>query len=151
MPVCNLSDDAFEQLMSKTVLEELPAGEMLFREGESDNKTFYLLTGELILSRVAGGSQVITGGSKITQIPLAHKKPRQETARAKSNIGYVGFDSDLLNALLTLDQTSAGEPVDKNDEDNEEDWMSAVLQSGQRVKRLQLALPPPPVRLLLVF
>jgi CRP-like cAMP-binding protein len=139
MPICNLSDDKFEQLMHKTVLEEMPAGEMLFREGETDNKTFYLLTGELILSRSAGGSQIIAGGSKITQVPVAHKQPRQETARTKSNIGYVGFDSDFLNALLTLDQTSAGEPVEKEieDEEDENDWMGTVLQSN-----LFVQIPP---------
>jgi len=137
MPICNLSDDKFEQLMCKTVLEELPAGETLFREGESDNKTYYLLTGELILSRVAGGSQIITGGAKITQIPIAHKKPRQETARAKSDIGYVGFDSDFLNALLTFDQLPAAEPVANKDTDDEGDWMSAVLQSN-----LFVQIPP---------
>ena len=117
MPICNLSDDKINELLRKTVLEELPAGEILFTEGISDNKVYYLLTGELELSRTGGGSQVIAGGTKLTLMPLAHRKPRQETAIAKTDIGYVAFDTDYLDALLTLDQTTAGEKVEAEEDE----------------------------------
>ena len=145
VPANALNAENFQELASKAKLEEIPAGRFLFKKGEMDRKTVYVLSGEVEVTGESG-SQVIRGGTPEGRHPLANQQPRQLSARTRSNCTVTRFDSDLLDILLTWDQLSGIEVSDitlteadavVNDEDGSGDWMTRILQS-----KAFLRIPP---------
>lgn len=133
VPVCNLTSDNFDELAKKAVVEHIGAGNALFKEGQKDSKTFYLLNGEIEIKSPNGGSLIVVGGSKESLQPLANRQPRQETAIARTDVSFIGIDTDMLDVLLTWDQTASYVVTEINTEDSAEDdsdWMTKILQSN---------------------
>lgn len=144
VPVCNLTNDNFNELLKNTVMESLPAGKILFKEGQADKKTYYLLEGEIQLRHKDGQSEIIRGGTKKALQPLAQKQPRQSTAIALTEVRYIEIDSDLLDVLLTWDQTTSYVVSDISEEaaeGDDSDWMTRILQSN-----VFLQIPPPNIQ-----
>jgi len=132
VPLTQLTEDNLQDLAAKTYVETLPAGKSLFKRGDNDNQSFYLLSGAIQL-RGDAGDKSIAGGTAPARFPLDHHRPRQATATAKTDIRYIKIDNDLLDILLTWDQ-NAGYMVTEIDaegdgrrEDN--DWMTNILRS----------------------
>jgi len=118
-------------LARKTSLKELPPGRTLFREGDTDKRTFYLVSGEVELlmgSKVVG---TVRGSSLEARNPLVPGLPRRFTARAASALEYLAIDSDLLDVLLTWDQTGTYEVSELNSSEqvSGDDWMTTLLQT----------------------
>ncbi len=118
-------------LARKTSLKELPAGRTLFREGDTDKRTFYLVSGEVDLlmgTKVVG---TVRGGSIEARNPLVPGLPRRFTARASTALEYLAIDSDLLDVLLTWDQTGSYEvsELSSSDQVSGDDWMTTLLQT----------------------
>ncbi|NIV75676.1 MAG: cyclic nucleotide-binding domain-containing protein [Gammaproteobacteria bacterium] len=141
VPPSALNAENFQELLRKAVAEEIPAGRTLFKKGERDRKTIYLLTGDIELMGDRGVEAVIKGGSEEARHALANQQPRRVTARAKTAVTVARFDSDLLDILLTWDQLSGIEVSDITiEEDAPEDagdWMTRILQS-----KAFLRIPP---------
>jgi len=145
VPPSALNAENFQELARKAVVEDLAAGRVLFKKGDADRKTMYLLEGELEIITDKGVESVLKGGTDQARHPLANQQPRQVTGKAKTNITVTSFDSDLLDILLTWDQLSGIEVsdigVDDDDDDDEEsdggDWMTRILQS-----KAFLRIPP---------
>jgi len=138
VPPQSLNAENFQELARKAVVEELPAGRVVFRKGDVDRKAVYLLSGEVELLGEQGVEAVVRGGSDEAKHPLANQQPRQLTARARTAVEVTRFDSDLLDILLTWDQLSGIEVSDistsvaaTDAEGDEEggDWMTRILQS----------------------
>ncbi len=132
IPANALNVENFQELASKARLEEIPAGKVIFKQGETDRKLIYLLEGDVIVSG-GDGARVISGGTDAARHPLDNHQPRQATATAKTPCKLTKFDSDLLDILLTWDQLSGIEvneiQVDDEDDDDSGDWMTRILQS----------------------
>lgn len=134
VPLNELTQDNLNELAEKTRMETLPKGKALFKRGDSDNFSFYLLTGELILLDENNTKEVIKGGSSSTRFPIGHKRPRQVTAIANSDCTFFRIDNDMLDILLTWDQ-NAGLMVSEldesegQDEGDDGDWMTMMLRS----------------------
>lgn len=130
-PLDGLKRDNLYALVRKTTLRELSAGRSLFKEGDADRRTYYLVNGEVELRSGERSVAVLKAGTPEARNPIAPAQPRRFTARALTDIEYVSLDTDLLDVLLTWDQTGtyevseiAGEP----DADSE-DWMTVLLQT----------------------
>ena len=143
VPPSSLNAENFQELASKAVLEEIPPGKLIFKKGDLDRKTVYLLAGDVELVDEGGGKKAVKGGTMEAKHPLGNQQPRQVTAQAKSKASIVRFDSDLLDILLTWDQLSGIEVSDisvEEEDDNEDeggDWMTRILQS-----KAFLRIPP---------
>ena len=140
VPPSALNAENFQELARKAVVEDLPGGRTIFKKGDVDRKTVYLLSGEIELLTDDGKSTVVRGGSDEARHPLANQQPRQMTARSRGNISITRFDSDLLDILLTWDQLSGIEVSDisvEEEEDQGGDWMTRILQS-----KAFLRIPP---------
>ena len=104
-PLDGLKAENLHALARKTVIRELGAGRVLFKEGDTDKRTFYLVAGQVELradDRIMG---VIKAGTAEAHAALAPGLPRRFTARAAMDLEYIMIDSDLLDVLLTWDQT----------------------------------------------
>ena len=105
---------------------------MLFREGDSDKRTFYLLSGSLQLSNKAGEQRSLRAGTEDTRQPVCPITPRRWTAKATEPVEYISIDTDLLDVMLTWDQTGTYEVHDLNTTAVPavaDDWMTTLLQT----------------------
>jgi len=143
IPANALNAENFQELASKARMEELPPGRFLFKKGDLDRKTVYLLSGEVELIGDGGAPRVVRGGGADARHPLANQQPRQASARTRTACTVTRFDSDLLDILLTWDQLSGIEVSDitlaeeEPDEEAGGDWMTRILQS-----KAFLRIPP---------
>lgn len=133
-PLDGLKPENLQSLARKTVLRELPAGRLLFKEGDSDKRTYYLVSGALELLRDDRTVTVLRAGSPEARNPIAPFTPRRYTARAISNrVEFVAIDSDMLDMMLTWDQTGSyevGELSSANEQaPASDDWMTTLLQT----------------------
>lgn len=131
-PLDGLKRENLLALARKTALKEMPAGRSLFREGDTDKRTYYLVRGEVELR--AGDEVVATvrAGTLEARNPLAPSVPRRFTARATTDIDFISIDSDLLDVLLTWDQTGTYEVEELTGNEavtGGDDWMTTLLQT----------------------
>ena len=93
----------------------------------------WLISGRLELLEGNRTIAILGGGSAETRTPLSPTLPRKFTARAIDPIKYLEIDSDLLDTLITWDQTGiyeVGELAAQLDTTEEFDWMTLLLQSN---------------------
>jgi CRP-like cAMP-binding protein/rhodanese-related sulfurtransferase len=130
-PLDGLKNENLRALSRKTALRELAQGRLLFKEGDTDKRTFYLVSGTVEL--LSGGRIVgtVTAGAPDARHPIAPVLPRRCMARVASDrIEYLSIDSDLLDVLLTWDQTGTYEVGDlQSGGEAGGDWMTVLLQS----------------------
>lgn len=133
VPPSALNAENFQELAGKAYVEEMPAGKLIFKIGDTDRKTIYLLEGQVALEAKDGRHSTVTGGSAVAKYPLDNNQPRQQTARTTTACKITRFDSDLLDILLTWDQLSGIEvseiSVNADEEQDASDWMTRILQS----------------------
>jgi CRP-like cAMP-binding protein len=129
-PISGVKPENLTTIASKSFIEDCGAGRFVFKQGDTDKRHVYVISGELELRSGEKVVKVITGGSDDAKHPLAPQLPRMLSARAKTNVEFLAVDSDLLDIMLTWDQTSSFE-VDVIDEEDDDsgDWMTAVLAS----------------------
>ena len=138
IPVNTLTRNNFRELAAAAVIEKVPAKTVLFREGDKDNQSIYLLEGEVALksSGTSDTKKTVVGGSDDARYALAQLKPRRVTGTTIRDSIIARIDSALLDRLLTWDQVSGIEVVEM-DGDEDTDWMLQVLRSDTFEK-----LPP---------
>jgi CRP-like cAMP-binding protein len=109
-PLDGLKTENLHSLARKTTLRELSSGKLLFKEGDTDNKTYYLVSGVVELLREGRVVLKIRGGSPEARNPIVPGNPRRYSARVVSDrIEYLAIDSDMLDVMLTWDQTGTYE------------------------------------------
>jgi CRP-like cAMP-binding protein len=133
-PLDGLKSENLHSLARKTVLRELTAGRMLFKEGDTDKRTYYLVSGVVELLHDNRTVLVIRGGSPEARNPIGPSNPRRYSARVVSDrIEYVSIDSDMLDMMLTWDQTGSYEVNELHGIEDEssasDDWMTTLLQT----------------------
>lgn len=143
VPPSALNAENFQELAGKTFVEDVPAGKTIFKEGDTDRQSVYLVDGQVEVTSSRGDSKIVISGSEMAKHPLANQQPRKNTVTAKVDSKIIRIDSDLLDILLTWDQLSGIEvdeiQVEENPDEGEEDgdWMTRILQS-----KAFMQLPP---------
>jgi CRP-like cAMP-binding protein len=130
-PLDGLKSENLRALARKTTVRELGQGRLLFKEGDTDKRTFYLVSGAVDLLSEGHIVGTIRGGTPDAKHPIAPILPRRCTARvATDRIEYVSIDSDLLDVLITWDQTGTYEVGElQAGSAAGDDWMTLLLQS----------------------
>jgi CRP-like cAMP-binding protein/rhodanese-related sulfurtransferase len=129
-PIDSLKKDNLAALAKKTKVRDAQPGETLFREGDTEKRTFYVLSGTVELREGSQRIGRITGGTEDARNPLSPKLPRRHTVIATSAVEYITIDSDLLDVMLTWDQTGSYEVSELRGETaGGDDWMTTLLQT----------------------
>jgi len=128
-PLDSLKAENLHALARKTRVRSLEAGRVLFKEGDSDKRTFYLVAGQVELRSDGQTIAVIRARTAEARIPLSAGLPRKFTARAATDIEYIMIDSDLLDVLITWDQTGQYEVSELRGGEVSGDWMTTLLQT----------------------
>jgi CRP-like cAMP-binding protein len=145
VPLNAISQERFKEMSEKIVIEEVLAGKYLFRKGDQDNQSIYLLEGKVNL--IDGFRKVtseVEAGTDISRYPIANQQPRSLSARAAKKVIIARIDSSLLDVFLTWDQSRTTEVVEIGAESNQ-DWMTRILQSEAFAK-----IPPSMIQSLLI-
>jgi CRP-like cAMP-binding protein len=129
-PLGSLKKDNLQALVKKTVVNEAKVGESIFAAGDTAKRTVYLLSGSIDLRADGETVASIIGGSDEARNPLAPQLPRRFTAVVTTNSTYITIDSDLLDVMLTWDQTGTYEVSDlQGQKEDPDDWMTTLLQT----------------------
>jgi len=133
VPLSELTQDNLQELSRSTFVEQIPAGRTLFKKGDTDNRSYYILGGEIELDTGDGPPRVVAGATPASRFPLDHHRPRQATAKARTQVFYFQVDNNHLDLLLTWGQ-NAGYMVTEIDNGAQEaddgDWMTHMLRSS---------------------
>jgi CRP-like cAMP-binding protein len=131
-PLEGMKKDNIAALAKKVFLRTLSPGRLLFKEGERDKRTVWVVSGTVEIREGDRTVGMIRGGSPEARNPLCHQQPRRMSARAVEEIAYLSIDSELLDVMITWDQTGTYEVADlrRNDADSEDDWMTTLLSSS---------------------
>ncbi len=130
-PLDGLKRDNLAALARKVQIRELSPGQVLFKEGDTEKRTIYIISGVLELVDQVKVVGTVEGGSELARNPVAPVYPRRISARARDRVQFLSIDSDLLDVMLTWDQTGTYEVSDLQDGSDEgsEDWMTMLLQT----------------------
>ena len=132
-PLDGLKRDNLAALARKIQVRELSPQQLMFKEGDTERRTIYVVSGSLELIDDQGKvEEIIEGGSDIARNPVAAIFPRRVTGRARNRVQYISIDSDLLDVMLTWDQTGSYEVSElqgEAEDEGGEDWMTMLLQT----------------------
>ncbi len=129
-PLDGLQRENLSALSKKTQLRTADPGRTLFTEGDSEKRTIYVVAGTVDLREGDQTVASVRGGSDEARNALAPMLPRRYTAVARDNVEYISIDSDLLDVMLTWDQTGAYEVSElRGDSGPADDWMTTLLQT----------------------
>lgn len=130
-PMDGLKRQNLVALVKKTSIRELQGGRALFKAGDTDKRTFYLVAGTLEMRTPEGKISTLTAGSPEARNAITPHLPRQATARAVETVEYISLDTDLLDVMLTWDQTGNYEVTELDgDDDDDQDWMTTLLHTA---------------------
>ena len=119
-PINSLLEDQIVELAAQTQEHALPAGKILFKEGDTDTDLIYLIEGQIEIVPSSGDPYRVKSGSPESRKPLTKHTPRRSTAIAVTPILFVRIDSDLVDTMLTWAESASSE--------NEE-----VIMSGEDI------------------
>ena len=131
-PLDSLKRENLAALAKKVQVRRLEGGRTLFREGDTDKRTYYLVAGTVELLDNGNRSGLLRAGTDEARNPLAPLLPRRCTARAVDDIAFISIDTELLDVMLTWDQTGTfevGHLQNGAGAGDDGDWMTTLLQT----------------------
>jgi CRP-like cAMP-binding protein len=131
-PLDGLKRDNLAALAKKVSVRTMSAGRVLFKEGDTDKRTVWLVDGMVEIREGDRTIAMIRGGTPEARNPLFPKTPRTVTARAVDEISYLSIDSELLDVMITWDQTGTYEVAELQSQlegTGGDDWMTTLLQT----------------------
>jgi len=144
VPLNSLSEEHFREISKHLVVQDVSAGRYLFSAGDQDNRSVYLLDGEVNFVDASGRvSGVVMAGTDPARYPLANQQPRLVSARVAVRSIIATIDSTLLDVLLTFDQSSTSRSVNAGVQ-ADDDWLTRMFRSEAFLK-----LPPADIQRLL--
>ena len=87
-PLDGLKSENLQALVKKTAVRTISSGRFLFKEGDDEHRTIYVLSGEIEFLENDTVIRTVTGGSPDAQNPLMPRLPRPVSARAKGDVEY---------------------------------------------------------------
>ena len=128
-PINSLSSENKQDLVSKVTATSVKTGHYVFKKGDTEKCHVYVLEGEIELVLGKKVIKLIKAGTSEGLRPIAHSFPRAVSARAKSDSVITRINSDMIDIMLTWDQTGNYMVEDVEEDDDETDWMSRILQT----------------------
>ena len=139
-PLEGLKKENQAALARKVFVKEMDGGRLLFKQGDQDKRVIWIVSGTVELREDERTIGVIKGGTPEARNPLTTKSPREFSARAMDQVEYLAIDGELLDVMITWDQTGTYEVAELQSQfqNNEgDDWMTTLLQS-----RAMQRIPP---------
>lgn len=131
VPIKALTPDHCQELAHKSTLCDVGEGKYLFKCGEASDRIIYVIEGDVELTTQQGIRRKVTGGSKMSKLPLDQGSVHQVSARARTDVKYLKVDPNLLDIMLTWEQSGGYEvqDLDSSESTEDDDWMARILQA----------------------
>lgn len=140
IPINELPSNLQGKLLERGKILSVKKSRFIFKQGDKDDYSYYLLEGEIELHQNDQLNGVIEAGSDRAKYALAQLQPRQFSAKAKTEIKILLIERNQLDQLMLLaqqntlntapDQNGVSVEVDEVDgADDDADWMTSMLQS----------------------
>lgn len=140
VPLFTLSDERIKELAALSITRDYDSGMHIFREGDVDNQTLYLLDGQVEISS-ASDNNVIAAGTPEANHPISESQPRQSSCVARSPVKILHVDNNVLDYMITWDQVASlaqsplaertGSGKKQSTDDAEKvSWMNRMLSSA---------------------
>ncbi|HEX4387232.1 MAG TPA: cyclic nucleotide-binding domain-containing protein [Steroidobacteraceae bacterium] len=132
-PLDGMKRENLAALAKKVSVKTLAAGRALFSQGDTDKRTVWLVSGRVEANDGVRNVALIRGGTPEARNPLFPGLPRSVTVRAVDDVSYVAIDSDLLDVMITWDQTGSYEVEELQAQlqsEGSDDWMTTLLQTN---------------------
>ncbi len=144
-PFNTLNHDYLSQIAEKAVLREFNKGAIIFKRGRPFPEKLYLLSGTVDLIDSSFQVCTVNPASESRRSPLNISQPTQVSAVAKTDVTLLAVESDFLDLVMAWsesgDQQETAASSLQNSNDDDGDWMSALLQAPLFAK-----LPPSNIR-----
>src|SRR6056300_937434 len=88
-PLDGLKRDNLAALARKVQIRELSPQQLLFKEGDTEKRTIYIVSGALELTDQGKITEVIEGGTESARNPVSPMFPRRVSARAHNRVQYI--------------------------------------------------------------
>lgn len=109
-PIAHLSNERLDELTGLAYIERLSPGMSVFREGDVDNQTVYLLDGDVQLTSADKKiDKVFTSKDKAAKFPIDDSQPRQASCVTLSRSEIVRIDNSVLDYMMMWDQMAVSE------------------------------------------
>lgn len=131
VPLNSLSPERQADLAHKARICTAHAGDYLFKVGDPATEAIFILSGEIHLEDATGKPIArLVGGQPNAAHRLAHQSPRKVAAKCIEDVRYLIMNADMLDVMLTWDQTGSFEVQDMRTSkgSGSDDWMTKLLQ-----------------------
>ena len=128
-PINSLNIENIQDLIKKITPEQIQPGHYIFKKGDVDKCHVYVLKGQVELVDDKKVLKVILSDSADALHPIAQNFPRSASLRAKTAATIIKVNSDMLDIMLTWDQTGSYSVEALDEDDDETDWMTRILQT----------------------
>ena len=130
-PLDSMRPEHLDALAKEGEIEELGRNDVLFREGETDEHAYYLLSGEILGSYSNGRSKTVSADSLQGRYPVGDLQPRRFTATVTSlTASVLRFDRRYLEKVITFDQlVRSGQLKSDPGDPDASRWAFRLLQS----------------------
>ncbi|MFK5915391.1 MAG: cyclic nucleotide-binding domain-containing protein [Woeseiaceae bacterium] len=137
-PISILSLERLEELQGLIDIDVLGVGVSIFREGDVDNQSVYLLDGDVQMSSVSNQdlNSTLTHKSIDAKHPLAEGQPRQVTCTAMTLSKVLRVDNSILDYMLTWDQLAVD--VEKPEEATLESKASPESENKKETSKAEV-------------
>jgi len=132
-PLDAMKRENLTALAKKVTVRTLSAGRVLFSQGDTDKRTVWLASGSVEVNENERNVAMLRSGTPEARNPLYPKLPRLVTVRAVEDITYLSIESDLLDVMITWDQTGTYEVEELQAQlqsAGSDDWMTTLLQTN---------------------
>jgi|LGOV01.1.fsa_nt_gb rhodanese-related sulfurtransferase len=121
-PISVLSVERLEELQGLVDVEVLGVGVTIFREGDVDDQSIYLLEGDVQMTSVSNPNldTFMTHKVEDAKHPLGEGQPRQVTCTAMTLAKVLRVDNSIVDYMLTWDQLAVAEEKEEVVEEKKE-------------------------------
>ncbi|MCK4801520.1 MAG: CoA-binding protein [Anaerolineales bacterium] len=107
----NLPDDDLDRLCAVVLEEYIPADEILFTEGNTGDKAYVIMEGEIDILKESGGQMVLLAtrkaGEVIGEMSLLDQAPRFASGRIRTDCKLLSISHENLEHLLDTSPSAA--------------------------------------------
>ncbi|HEY1873738.1 MAG TPA: cyclic nucleotide-binding domain-containing protein [Steroidobacteraceae bacterium] len=132
-PLDGMKRENLTALAKKVSVRTLSRGRVLFSQGDTDKRTVWLVSGIVEIDDGEHKPSVLRAGTPEARNALHPSLPRRATVRAVDDISFLSIDSDLLDVMITWDQTGSYEVEELQAQlqsEGSDDWMTTLLQTN---------------------
>jgi len=131
VPVDGMDEFQQDEILDQAETVEFRRGTYIFKQGDRDNWSYYVLAGEIELLSGDQLVKTVAGCSEAARYALSQLQPRQMSARAKNDVRILRINRGKLDAILKAQHegTKSDIGVSEIEEEDTGDWMTHMLRS----------------------